>query len=155
MTTLRLTDEEVYRKYGDGLVRFAMGLVGRDDAQDVVSEAALRVFASASWPGVEDQRAYLYRAVVHQAANTHRERQRRWRRELKAADNGVVELPEYRPEVLAAVRRLSVRQRAVVVLAYWDQLTAPEIASQLGISEGSVHRYLARARSKLREVLDE
>ena len=155
MTTLRLTDEEVYRRYGDDLVRFAMGLVGRDDAADVVSEAALRVFTSASWPTVGDQRAYLYRAVVHQAANTHRERQRRWRRELKAAGDGVFELPEYRPEVLAAVRRLSVRQRAVVVLAYWEQLTASEIASQLGISEGSVHRHLARARSKLRGVLDE
>jgi RNA polymerase sigma factor (sigma-70 family) len=155
MTTLRLTDEDVYRKYGDDLVRFAMGLVGRDDAADVVSEATLRAFGSASWPTVGDQRAYLYRAVVHQAANTHRERQRRWRRELKAAGDGVVELPEYRPEVLTAVRRLSVRPRAVVVLTYWEQLTASEIAGQLGISEGSVHRHLARARSKLRGVLDE
>ena len=67
----------------------------------------------------------------------------------------MVELPEYRPEVLAAVRRLSVRQRAVVVLAYWEQLTAGEIAGQLGISEGSVHRHLARARSKLRGALYE
>ena len=67
----------------------------------------------------------------------------------------MVELPEYRPEVLAAVRRLSLRQRAVVVLTYWEQMTASETARQLGISEGSVHRHLARARSKLRGVLHE
>jgi RNA polymerase sigma-70 factor (ECF subfamily) len=65
----------------------------------------------------------------------------------------MTELPEYRPEVLAAVRRLSVRQRAVIVLAYWEQLTVPEIAAHLGISEGSVRRHLARARSKLRRWL--
>lgn len=155
MTNLRVTDEDVYRKYADELVRFAMGLVGRDDAPDVVSEATLRVLSSESWSTVGDQRAYLYRAVFHQAANTHRERQRRWRREMKAASNGAVDMPEYRPEVLAAVKQLSLRQRAVVVLTYWDQMTAPEIAHQLGISEGSVHRHLARARSKLRGVLHE
>ena len=85
MATDRFTDEEVYRKYADDLVRFAMGLVGRTDAADVVSEAMLRALSSATWGSVANQRAYLYRAVLHQASNTHRERQRRWIRELKAA----------------------------------------------------------------------
>jgi len=48
MTIPHLTDEEVYRKYSDDLVRFAMGLVGRDDGADVVSDVMLRVFSSDS-----------------------------------------------------------------------------------------------------------
>ena len=155
MVSHRLTDEDVYRKYADDLVRFAMGLVGPTDAPDVVSEATIRALSSAGWGSVVNQRAYLYRAVLHQASNTHRDRQRRWDRELRAAGSIVTELPEYRPEVLAAVRRLSLRQRAVIVLAYWEQLTVSEIAARLGISEGSVRRHLARARSKLRGWLDD
>jgi DNA-directed RNA polymerase specialized sigma24 family protein len=59
-----------------------------------------------------------------------------------------------RPEVRQAVARLSMRQRAVVVLTYWADLAPPAVAERLGISEGSVRRHLARARARLREVLD-
>lgn len=48
---------------------------------------------------------------------------------------------------------LSTRQRATVILTYWEDLTPGEVAGRLGVSEGSVRRHLARGRSKLREVL--
>ena len=146
-------DEEIYRKYSDELVRFAMGLVGRSDAQDVVSVAVLRSMTSKSWSTVTDHRAYLYRAVLNQAHNEHRDRQRRWRKALRTATDERSDPPEYRPEILAAVMKLSVRQRAVVILRYWEDLHTTAIAERLGISEGSVHRHLARARSKLRGAL--
>lgn len=148
-------DEEIYSKHVDDLLRFAMGLVGRSDAPDVVSAAVLRSISSKSWPDVTDHRRYLYRAVLNEARNEHRNRQRRWTKELRAAADDRTYLPEYRPEVLAAIKRLSVRQRAVVVLCYWEDLHLEEIASCLGISEGSVRRHLARARSKLRGILHE
>jgi RNA polymerase sigma factor (sigma-70 family) len=56
--------------------------------------------------------------------------------------------------VREAVGKLSVRQRAVIVLTYWADLDPPTVAERLGISEGSVRRHLARARAHLREVLD-
>ena len=151
----RMTDEEIYRKYVDDLLRFAMGLVGRVDAPDVVSSAVLRAMSARSWPSVTQHRAYLYRAVLNQARNEHRDRQRRWDKQLlgQSATNNY--LPEYRPEVLAAVRGLSVRQRAVVVLAYWEDLSIEDIAGRLQISEGSVRRHLARARGKLKGMLHE
>lgn len=62
--------------------------------------------------------------------------------------------PEIDVDVLAAVDRLSVQQRAVVVLTYWEDLRASEVGARLGISEGSVKRHLNRARSRLREYLD-
>jgi RNA polymerase sigma factor (sigma-70 family) len=56
-------------------------------------------------------------------------------------------------DVLAAVDKLSVQQRASVVLTYWEDLTPAEVAARLGISEGSVKRHLARARARLKELL--
>ena len=68
---------------------------------------------------------------------------------------GIVEPPEFRPEVRQAVDALSVRQRTVTVLTYWADLSPASIARILGMSEGSVRRHLAHARNRLREVLHE
>ncbi len=48
---------------------------------------------------------------------------------------------------------LSVRQRAVIVLTYWEDLTPSSIAALMDINEGSVKRHLARGRSRLKEAL--
>ena len=58
-----------------------------------------------------------------------------------------------RPDVVSAVSGLSMRQRAVVVLAYWEDLSVAEIARRLHLSESSVHRYLDRAEQRLRREL--
>jgi len=65
----------------------------------------------------------------------------------------VFELPEIMPEVARAVAHLSPQQRAVVFLTYWDDLDTSAVASLLGVSEGTVRKQLARARSQLRKVL--
>ena len=150
-----VTDEEIYRKYSEELTRFAQGLVGRVDSADIVSAAVLQSISAASWSRVTNHRAYLYRAVLNQARKTHRDRQRRWNKELRGGFEPDREVPEVRPEVLAALSALSPRQRAVIVLTYWDDLPTGEIAEFLGLSEGSVKKHLARARSKLRGVLHE
>jgi RNA polymerase sigma-70 factor (ECF subfamily) len=49
---------------------------------------------------------------------------------------------------------LSLRERAVVHLTYWEDLAPRDVAAVLKVSEGAVKRYLARARGKLREVLE-
>jgi RNA polymerase sigma factor (sigma-70 family) len=46
-----------------------------------------------------------------------------------------------------------VKQRAVIVLTYWEDLGPSAIAALMGISEGAVKRHLARARSHLKEEL--
>jgi RNA polymerase sigma-70 factor (ECF subfamily) len=147
------SDEEVYRKHADELVRFATGLVGPFDAQDVVSESCLRAFRSREWPNVTNHRAYLYRTVLNEARTHHRGTLRRRLREAKSATSQVVSLEEADLDVLAAVDRLSVRQRAAVVLTYWEDLRASDVAARLGVSEGSVKRHLARARARLKELL--
>ena len=65
------------------------------------------------------------------------------------------EAPNVRPDVLDAVLSLSVRQRACVYLTYWEDLSPSQISERLSLGEGTVKKYLARARAHLREVLDE
>jgi RNA polymerase sigma factor (sigma-70 family) len=134
-------------------VRFATGLVGPDDAADVVADAFVRVLGSASWPDVDKQRAYLYRTVLNEVRMRHRSTMRRRARELRAFDREAVVEIEVRPQVLEAMSVLSTQQRAAVILTYWEDLTPGEVAGRLGVSQGSVRRHLARGRSKLREVL--
>jgi RNA polymerase sigma-70 factor (ECF subfamily) len=145
--------EELYAKHAEALTRFATGLVGPSDAADVVSDAVLRCLASDRWLEVRDPRPYLYRAVLNQARQSHRGTMRRTAREARIAPPEAVDAPEVSPEVLEAVARLSLRQRAVIVLTYWEDLEPAQIAIRLQIGEGSVRRHLARARARLREEL--
>lgn len=153
--TGRPSDAELFRRHADELLAFATGLVGRNDAADVVSAAFVAAMSSRAWSAVEHPRAYLYRCVDSEAKRLHRSRSRREARERKAAVGEGVVMAEQRPDVVAAVLGLSLRQRAVVFLTYWTGMTPPEVATALGISQGSVRRHLARARQNLREVIDE
>ncbi len=148
------SDAAVYAALAPELIRFAAALVGRNDAADILSSAVVQALASPTWPNVTNRRAYLYRAVFN-TSQTHL-RRRRLRSELEGRTGAAAhwDLPNLHPEVRAAVVGLSVRQRAVIVLTYWSDLAPAGVAERLGLSEGSVRRHLARARARLRKVLD-
>ena len=149
-----LTKAEVYEKHADELVRFATGLVGPSDGRDVVAEAVVGAMWSSSWDSVVNERAYLYKAVLNEARRHHRDTMRQRVVERRASDPvSSGQLPEVRPDVLEAVGRLTVSQRAVVFLAYWEDMRPAEIARCLGLSEGTVHRQLTRGEARLRRVL--
>ena len=88
-----------------------------------------------------------------------RERHRAWRRvELERSTVGrptTVEPPTPAPEVLAAVRRLAPKQRAVVVLFYFEDRPMTEIAEILGCSESTGWSQLHTARRHLAQALAE
>lgn len=152
------SDEELFTKHAEALTRFATGIVGPHDAEDVVSSAFLSCVEGRRWPGVLDKRAYLFRAVFNQARGVQRSAWRRRRRELahgaSQSSSREVLTDSPRPEVLDAVRHLSLRQRAVIVLTYWEDWEPAKIANHLGITDGAVRRHLARARAQLRKDLD-
>jgi RNA polymerase sigma-70 factor (ECF subfamily) len=110
------TREDLYRRHADDLVRFATGLVGPFDAPGVVMDAVMGAFLSPSWSGVGNHRAYLYRCVFNRARTHYRSALSRRVREQRAAVPATIEqsLPDL--DVLETVSRLSMRQRAVVVL---------------------------------------
>lgn len=91
------SDSEIYRKNAEALNRFAAGLVGPDDAADVVSEAILDCLRSKQWPLIENKRACLYRSVYNGAAEFHRSAARRRAREQRSAPTEGVESPNCDP----------------------------------------------------------
>lgn len=150
---VRDTDAETYEKHAEELVRFATVLVGPGGAEDLVSGAVLRALSSPSWPTVTEPRACLYRTLLNEARQLRRSTQRRLRREAVAARSERVDVPHVRPEVLDALRRLTVRQRAVIYLTYWLDEAPTEVARWLGASKRTVERELTTARHRLEALL--
>ena len=151
--------EEAYRAYADELIRYATTMVGPDRASDVVADTLLSVYAHRDGvDDVEHLRAFLYRAVFHHSVDANRSRDRRRRREERA-DCGYRQpsaptSSERSMDARRALDVLSEQQRAVVFLTYWADRTPAEVAHLLDVQEGTVRKQLARARKRLREVLD-
>ena len=150
-----MTADELYAKHADELIRYATVLAGPSGAEDVFSAAFARCMERADWSSVTDARAYLYRSVLNEARAQYRATQRRLRRDTAEAAKTRSDQspPAIRSEVLDAVRRLNVRERAVVFLTYWADLTVAEVAERVGISERTVARDLTHARRSLEELL--
>lgn len=148
-----MDNEELYRLHATELTRYATGLVGPFDAADVVTDACLKAFESRNWEQVSNRRAYLYRTVLTVAHDHHRRTLARRVREVRSAVPESVPAAEVDVDVLEAVNRLSVQQRAAVFLTYWEDLTPDGVAERMGVSVGSVKRHLARARKRLGELL--
>ena len=101
----------------------------------------------------DDPDAYLRRILI----NTSHRRFRRHRVTEQPGDppetavEGPADLVGERTALLAALRQLPPRQRAVVVLRYWEDLTDAQIGAALGCSPGTVRSQLSRALAKLRD----
>lgn len=145
---------EAYEKYCDELVVYATALTGATEAEDVVSEAMVRVLRSVDWDRVSSQRSYLFRCVFNEAASRGRRGGLRLVKERAAALAGSESAPLAGLDDLGVFAPLSVQERAVIYLTYWHDLTPAASAELLGVSEGAVKGYLARARKKLRKVLE-
>lgn len=150
---MALSVAETYDRYRQDLVRFATVLVGPDDANDVVSSAVLALLERRTVRPVQNPRAYLYQAVANRARNHLRSEGRRRVRERSTATREEAMSADAYPEVREAIEGLSVRQRAVVYLTYWEDLPEEDVANHLGIAIGSVRTHLARARRHLRRSL--
>lgn len=145
--------EVLWRQYADELLRFATVLVGPFDASDIVVDAFLRCAPALAETEVDNPRAYLFRAVNNRALDLRRARHRRWARDLTAILPATSAGPDPLVDVRRAVAALSVAQRAVVYLVYWEDQTERSAAETLQISPGTVRRHLTRARTHLRKAL--
>jgi RNA polymerase sigma-70 factor (sigma-E family) len=140
-----------------GLVRLAYGLTGDRWLAEDVAQAALASAYAAWWRvrRADDPDAYVRRILV----NTSNRRFRRRRvtehaREPAELPDTVVadpcDLIGQRSALLSALRELPGRQRAIVVLRYWEDLSDAQVAAALGCTEGTVRSQASRALAKLR-----
>lgn len=143
--------EACYEEHAESLSRFAAALVGSNDAQDVLSVAVLNVLRTGS--EIDNMTAYLYRSIHRAALHHWRATRRRSRREGVVWESTVERDNTVDQRIVDALGAMSPRQRAVVHLAYWEDLTTATIAGRLGVSVGTVKRHRTRAHAKLKEAL--
>ncbi len=143
------------------LVRLCVLLV-RDlaIAEEVVQDAYVALYLK--WSRLRDPQAalaYLRTTVVNGSRSSLRRLSTAERAEpmLRTASDTSPDpssKASTRLDVLAALARLPERQREVIVLRYYADLSESEIAQTLGISRGSVKSYAARAATTLRPILE-
>lgn len=140
------------------LQRTAYLLVGEvHTAQDLVQETLAKLYLA--WDRIRDREsvdAYARRILL----NEHRTA---WRRPVRRREQVMDAVPDHaapersydgqRDLVWAFVCSLPPKQRAVVVLRFYEQLTEPEIADLMGISLGTVKSQSSRALASLRAAL--
>lgn len=156
---------DLYRSHYAELVRLAALLVDdRGVAEEVVQDAFVSVARRRERAPLDDAQAvpaYLRSAVLNGARSALRRRAVR-RRHLRSvepppdapsADVAALAHEETR-RVLTALRRLPGRQREVLVLRYYADLSEAEIAETLGISPGSVKTHAHRGLASLSETLE-
>lgn len=148
------TFDDLVRTHSVVLRRLAVSLVGWNDADDLVSSTVVTLWQTNAWLDATNPRAFSCAALVKAAASHHRSAFRRRSREQRAeSPTSSTDRPDPDPALGRALDNLSVRQRAVIHLAYWEDMTPQSIAQLLGMSDGTVRRHLARARSSLRREL--
>ncbi|WP_346433507.1 sigma-70 family RNA polymerase sigma factor [Nonomuraea composti] len=124
----------------DRLLRTAY-LLARDwgVAEDLLQESLTKAWFA--WPGIDEPEAYVRRVLVTTYVSWWR---RRWRRELPSDDlperpalDAALDLARDGEELWRAVGRLPARQRAVIVLRFYEDLPVGEVARLLGCQEGT------------------
>jgi len=158
-------DEQAFRDFvvarSTALLRSAFLLTGdRGDAEDAVQAALARVYFA--WPRIRRHgavEAYTRRVLVREVLS--------WRRRRRVSLVLTAQPPEAAlaadaaaeagvgDEMHRALLVLPPRQRAVVVLRYFDDLAEAQVAELLGISSGSVKQHASRGLARLRGLLSE
>lgn len=141
------------------LLRTAYLMVGnRSDAEDLLQTALAKTYLA--WPRIRDREsvdAYVRRIMINTRTSW-------WRRsrhvQSVAADDVLDQRPatgdafadaDLRGALWDALGRLPRRQRAAVVLRYYEQMSEAETAAALGVSTGTVKSTVSRALRKLRD----
>ena len=153
-------------EYSTTLYRVAFSVLRNPaDAEDAVQEAFLRVLRHRdSLAEVRDRRVWLIRIVWNIVLD--RKRRAKTRPETDDVDelarvlsaNGLsaeerAAAAQHHAQVLACVDRLPAKERQVLMLSAFEELSSVEIASVLGITESSVRSRLFRARNLMADLL--
>ena len=144
---------------GAQLLRVAVMLAGsREAGEDLLQEALARLLRR--WSSIDgDPEGYLRRTIYHLAADGWR-RDRAWQVRLRLLRSGeragagldVTAGVDLRDALLRLLAHLPPRQRAVLVLRYFEQLSEAEAAGVLGCSTGTVKSAASRGLARLREL---
>lgn len=172
--------DELYHRYKDLAIRNAYLITGnRSDAEDVVQEAFVTsYFRIGELKNHSGYKAWLMSILIRLSYRTAKRHKREYPdeyaqeiRERKELENvmqsGFAEgspgewssplnrliIREEADRVMTAVNALPAKQRIVIVLYYYDELSVEEVASIVGVSAGTVKSRLFTARKKSKDYL--
>lgn len=144
---------------GPALVGYARLLTGdHDSAQDLVQDALAKAWSRwRAGADIASLEGYVRKAVLTTYLDQYR------RRRLWQGRAHLFVTPEEAPatgsetatDLEQALRHLPPRERACVVLRFYDDLTVAGIAARLGLSEGAVKRYLSDGTKRLGALMGE
>ena len=150
--------EELFRQSYRAIVQ-SLALAGGDmaAAEDATQEAFAEAFVR--WNRVSrynNPGAWVRRVAINKLRNAHRSRVRGVAAIGRMASEMPTALPpiEAESDLTSALRRLPYKQRISTVLYYVEGMSTAEVADAMGISQGSVHQHLNRARTALRSHLE-
>ncbi len=154
-------------QYATTLYRVAFSVLrNQSDAEDAVQEAFLRVLRHRETLGeIRDHRVWLIRIVWNIVLD--RKRRAKTRPETDDVSELARVLPasglnaedraaaaQHHAHVLACIERLPAREREVMMLSAFEELSSVEIAAVLDVTESSIRSRLFRARNLLAELLN-
>lgn len=156
----------LFDRHAPHIHRYLARRVGAHAADDLVAETFLAAFRKRRDydPGHPDARPWLYGIATNLIGQHHREQRRQYHLRQAAgpapaipdlAERAVVQLTAQatRSALAEAVAGLTDKDRDVLLLIAWEDLSYDEVARALGIPLGTVRSRLHRARLKLREAL--
>lgn len=139
----------LYRDEYTAMVRFAYLLTGsREVAEELVQEAFVQVHRG--WARAVNPPAYLRVVVANNCRSWHRRRALELRRQPPPGES--TELGA--DELWDAVQTLPFRQRAAIVLRFYEDMSEAEAARVLGCRPGTIGSAVHRGLARLREVID-
>lgn len=150
--------DAVVRARGAALVGYAFLLSGdRREAEDLVQDALVKTYSRGRVTGgPENVEGYVRRAILSTYLDGFR-RRKRWAAIRHLTEPGPSPAPADqsvdRMDVRTALAQLSPRERACLVLRFYEDLTVPRIAEALSLSQGTVKRYLSDATRRMEQLL--
>ena len=155
--------ENFYRHFHAQVQQFALRLVGNAaDAAEITNESMLEVWRSASrFAGDSKVRTWLFGIVNHRAIDLMRRRRRLHSDDLEElVDDSpschiadVVGGAQDAGHVRECVEQLPERQKAVVHLAFFEELSYPEVAEALHVPVGTIKTRVMHAKVRLQQCL--
>lgn len=142
---------DTIRECGPHMYRVAMAILQNSyDAEDAVSEAALRAYVKAGQlRKKESMKSWLISITVNEARKLYAKRKAR--REVDSEKECQAVFYDEHHELWDAVMKLKQEHREVIVLFYYEGFSIKEIAGIVKVKEGTVKSRLSRAKQQLKE----
>jgi RNA polymerase sigma-70 factor (ECF subfamily) len=152
--------EELYKRYSPDIFRFALYLCGnRSEAEDIVSEAFVRLWTAAEPPRTASVKAYLF--VIARNLYLHERRSAARRTEMDDALPDCAAGPEGNAAqrqalrlVLDGLKQLPEVDRSALIMRAWNEMPYEEIAAVLHLPLATVKVKVHRARLKLAQMME-